>query len=83
MSGLADFLLDERETSKHSYYLINWIPYNIQNAKPGDEDLLTEIQGIESLQKPLFDELVTSFLAYTVVHWLEVGSKFFLASQRN
>lgn len=46
------------------------------NAKPGDEDLLTEIQGIESLRKPLFEELVTSSLELWVVDWLQVRNFF-------
>lgn len=53
---------------------MSWIPRHIKNAKPGDEDLLTEIQGIESLPGSLFDELVTHDLEAEVVHWLKVCS---------
>lgn len=48
------------------------------DAKPGDKDLLSEIQGIESLEKPLFYRLDTSFLENRVVHWLQVGDNSFL-----
>ena len=62
--------------------MIHWIPCHIRNAKSGDEDLLTEIQGIESLHDPLFNELVTYFLEHEVVHWLQVSrASFFLTSQ--
>ena len=77
-SRWTDFLLDEREASECSY-LINRIRCHLWNARPGDEDLLTEIQGIESLQKPLFDsELVMDFLKQAVVDWLQVSSNSFL-----
>ena len=48
------------------------------HAKLGDEDLLTEIQGIESLRKPVLEELVTSALELKVVDWLQVRGNFFL-----
>ena len=67
VSRLTGFLLDKREISECSY-LFDWIPRHIKKAKPGDENLLIEIQGIESLQKPRFDELVTNFLVYMVVN---------------
>jgi len=51
------------------------MPYHVRRAKPDNEDLLTEIQGIESLQKPLFDDVV---LAQEVVFWLQVSSNSFL-----
>ena len=71
-------LLDVREISEIPD-IIDAIPHHIGNAEPGDEDLLTEIQGIESLQKPLFDDLVTPGLEVAVVHWLLVSSQSFLA----
>ena len=68
---MTDLLRDEREISEIPD-IIDAIPHHIVNAKPGDEDLLTELQGIESL--PLFDEFVTSVLEVAVVHWLLVSS---------
>ena len=68
---MTDFL-DQREISEHSY--LYWIPRHIRNAEPGDEDLLTEIRGMESFPKPLFDELATDSLELEVVDWLQVGS---------
>jgi len=62
--------------------LIYWIPVHIQNAKPGDGELLTEIEGIEILRKLLFDQLVNYDLAVAVVDWLQVGSKSFLEVKR-
>lgn len=58
--------------------LFDWIPHHIKNAKPGDKDLLTEIQGIMSLRKPLLNELATDTLKLGEVHWLKVGSASFL-----
>ena len=77
---LTDFLLDEREISEFLYLTNTWIPFNIERAKPGDPDLLTEIQRIESLQEPGCYELVTD-LEQVVVDWLQVSSKFFIGSQ--
>ena len=54
--------------------MINWIPRHIENTKPGDEGLLTEIQGMESLWRLLFEERVTPYLKLEVVDWLQVGS---------
>jgi len=60
-SALTDCLLDEREIAEY-LYVIGWIPRHIVNAKPGDElDLLTEIQRIESLRRPLFEDLAIYF----------------------
>ena len=63
--------------------MIDWIPRHIKNAEPGDGDLLTEIQGIENLRRPLFDEVITYFMELGVVHWLQVGSHSFFAGQMN
>jgi len=62
-------------------YIIHRIPGHIMNAKPGDKDLLTEIQRIESLPKPLIDKLVTSSLELVVVKWLQVSSYSFLQAK--
>ena len=48
------------------------------NAKLGDKDLLTEIQGIESVPKPLSDIPVTYFLELEVLNWLQVGGDSFV-----
>jgi len=72
---LTDFFLDEREISEFPY-IIYQIPYHILNAKPGDNDLLAEVQGIESLPEPIFGKSVTYSLELGVVHWLQVGSDF-------
>jgi hypothetical protein len=56
-------------------------PTTLLNAKPGDEDLLTEIQGIESLQKPLFDEVVTYFLE--LGWWIGCRSVVILSCKSN
>ena len=61
--------------------MIAWIPYDVERAQPGDEDLLTEIQGIESLRRPLFD-FVTNILEHEVVVWLQVSSDSFLEVER-
>ena len=59
--------------------MIDWIPRHIKHAEPGNEDLLTEIQGIENLRRPLFNEVITYFMELGVVYWLQVGShSFFL-----
>ena len=59
-------------------YLIWWIARLILNAKPGDEDLLAEIQRIEGLRRPLRNDLVMHFLEPVVVRWLQVSSNSFL-----
>jgi hypothetical protein len=55
---------------------VYWIPHHIKNAKPGNEDLLTEIEEIENLHRALFDKLVTHDLEVEVMHWLKVCSHF-------
>jgi len=56
---LTDFL-DERDISDSSY-IFDRILHHIKLAELGDEDLLTEIKRIDSLQrKSLFDVLKLS-----------------------
>lgn len=54
--------------------MIDWIDGPIHSVKPGDEDLLTAIQGIERLGSPLFGKCVPYSLVIEVVNWLQVGS---------
>ena len=46
------------------------------NATPGDKNLLTELQRIESLPKPLYDKRLTHSLELEreVVNWLRVSN---------
>ena len=63
-----------------------WIPDFIGSAKPGDEDLLTEIQGIGSLPEPVLNRLKTQHIKFSleqqVINWLQVGSNSFLQVKR-
>ena len=61
-----------------STYVNSLILHHIQLARPGDVDLIAEVQRVERLPMPVFRSIVTKPMRLAVVRWLEVCLPHFL-----